>query len=117
MFLLAGLFLAKGTLDLWRRLCSALADGQQDPETGNLSYPDGGMGKPLRPPGRRRDRTLEDANVAAKPDTLPLGDLMTGAPPVRDGRLQPPRLRSLILVCILPTLMLLLLYATFRQHF
>ena len=117
VFLAAGLFLTKGTLDLWRRLCSALSDGVQDPETGNLSYPDGGLGKPIRPPGRRRDKTLIDASVPAKPDTLALGDLMTGAPPVRDGLLQPPRFRSVVLVCILPTLTLLLLYASLRQHF
>lgn len=106
VFLLAGLFLAGSARAYWRRICAALADGEQDPKTGRLRFPEGHAPKPKR----TKDRTLADRDNPDTPDGYGLGELkqMTGVPPVRDGRLQPPRLRSLLLLLIFPSLMLLL---------
>lgn len=97
VFLFAGLALAGMTRDYWRRVCAALARGEQDAGTGTLRPPPG--------QAHRRD----------PPEGYKLGDLLL--PPVRDGLLQPPPLKSLLQASILPGLMLLMDLAALRTVF
>lgn len=97
VFPLTGLFFLRGGLRLARRTCAMLAEGRQDPKTGNL-YP---------PPGQERPKE--------RPEGYEVTSFMTGPPRIREGQLYPPVLPRVLLVFGLLALMLLVDVSVFRQ--
>lgn len=77
---ITGLFLLRGSLRLARRTCLLLAQGRQDPSTGNL-YP---------PPGQEQPKDPADG--------FELTSVMTGPPLVAGGQLYPPAMGRVLLV-------------------
>lgn len=77
---ITGLFLLRGSLRLARRTCLLLAQGRQDPSTGNL-YP---------PPGQEQPKDTADG--------FELTNVMTGPPRIEGGQLYPPAVGRVLLV-------------------
>lgn len=96
VFPLAGFFVLGRGLKAARWTRALLAQGSQDPATGNL-HPAPGQERPTDPPGGYK-----------------VNSFMAGSPRIRAGQLYAPSAFRLLLVCLLPAIMIRLVIAVLQ---